>query len=94
MKKKLLCSVMSLTLGMSLLVGCSSNSGADGDTIKIGGLVPLTGAASSYGQSVKNGALLPEFAGPSIATTLSLFTSLLKACIEELGSAWSSSNIN
>lgn len=60
MKKKLLCSVMSLTLGMSLLVGCSSNSGADGDTIKIGGLVPLTGAASSYGQSVKNGALLLE----------------------------------
>lgn len=60
MNKKLLCSVMSLTLGMSLLAGCSSNSGADGDTIKIGGLGPLTGAASSYGQSVKNGALLLE----------------------------------
>ncbi len=42
-------------------VGCSgsdsaSNDSASGDTIKIGGIGPITGEQASYGNSVKNGA--------------------------------------
>lgn len=57
MNKKLFCGVISLTLGLSLLSGCSSNS-EDEKVIKIGAIGPLTGKASTYGQSVKNGAEL------------------------------------
>ena len=58
MNKKLLCGVLSLTLGLSVLTGCSSSGAGNEDVIKIGGLGPLTGDAATYGQSVKNGAEL------------------------------------
>jgi len=54
MIKKTICKVLSLTLGFSLLVGCSNNGGSSTQTVKIGVIGPLTGAASTYGQSVKN----------------------------------------
>lgn len=57
MNKKLFCGVISLTLGLSLLSGCSSKA-EDEKIIKIGAIGPLTGKASTYGQSVKNGAEL------------------------------------
>jgi branched-chain amino acid transport system substrate-binding protein len=58
MNKKLLCGVMSLTLGLTLLTGCASSGAGSEEVIKIGGLGPLTGDAATYGQSVKNGAEL------------------------------------
>ncbi|NLZ34974.1 MAG: ABC transporter substrate-binding protein [Clostridiales bacterium] len=58
MNKKLLCGVLSLTLGLALLTGCSSSGKGNDDVIKIGGLGPLTGDAATYGQSIKNGAQL------------------------------------
>lgn len=55
MKKKLVASIMATVLSLSLFVGCGQG---DSDTIKIGGIGPLTGGASTYGISVKNGAQL------------------------------------
>lgn len=55
MNKKVLCKILSLTLGLSLLTGCSTSRGGSNDTIKVGVIGPLTGSASTYGQSVKNG---------------------------------------
>ncbi|BCZ49349.1 ethanolamine utilization protein EutJ [Clostridium gelidum] len=65
MKKTLLSGVLASVMAMTLLVGCggntgSSTSGATGDTIKIGAIGPLSGAASTYGISVKEGAQLLE----------------------------------
>ena len=55
MKKKLLSGLVALMMSTSVLVGCGS-SGSDGDVIKIGGIGPLTGSASTYGNSAKEGA--------------------------------------
>lgn len=54
MKKRLLACVIAATMAITTLVGCSKSGG--GDTLKIGGIGPLTGPASTYGQSVKEGA--------------------------------------
>ncbi|HJD24387.1 MAG TPA: ABC transporter substrate-binding protein [Firmicutes bacterium] len=63
MKKR---SILSLALAAALLVlplaGCtesgSESGGSDGDTIKIGGLAPLTGDLSQYGVAVNNAVLM------------------------------------
>ena len=65
MKKTLLSGVLASVMAMTLLVGCggntgSSTSGTTGDIIKIGAIGPLSGAASTYGISVKEGAQLLE----------------------------------
>ena len=63
MKKTLLSGVLASVMAMTLLAGCggntgSSTSGTTGDAIKIGAIGPLSGAASTYGVSVKEGAQL------------------------------------
>ena len=56
--------MLSLALAAALLVlpmaGCTQDggSGSDGDTIKIGGLAPLTGDLSQYGVAVNNAVLM------------------------------------
>ncbi|MGL5352222.1 MAG: ABC transporter substrate-binding protein [Clostridium sp.] len=55
MKKRLLACVIAGTMAISVLAGCSKE---DDKTIQIGGIGPLTGPASTYGQSVKEGAEL------------------------------------
>ena len=55
MKKKLLSGLVALMMSTSVLVGCGS-SGSDSEVIKIGGIGPLTGSASTYGNSAKEGA--------------------------------------
>lgn len=57
MKKKILSALMATAVMGSVLAGCSKGS-ANSDTINIGAIGPLTGPASTYGQSVKNGAEL------------------------------------
>ncbi len=57
MKKKILSALMATAVMGSVLAGCSKSS-ANSDTINIGAIGPLTGPASTYGQSVKNGAEL------------------------------------
>ena len=62
-KTKLLAFALAVALLASLLAGCkpsSSGGGASqqGETIKIGGLAPLTGEVSVYGNAVINGAKL------------------------------------
>lgn len=57
MKKRLLSALVASIMSMSLLVGCGS-SGSDSEVIKIGGIGPLTGSASTYGNSAKEGAEL------------------------------------
>ena len=62
MRKKLTACALSLAL-IASLAGCQgggSGSGASGDTIKIGFVAPLTGSASSYGQSSQKGLKLLE----------------------------------
>ena len=55
-KNKLFLSTLALILMISItLVGCSGGGGADGDTIKIGALGPLTGEVASYGTATING---------------------------------------
>ena len=63
--KKFVSVMLSAVLAASMLAGCGTqgdnsadNGGnaASGDTIKIGGIGPLTGGAASYGISVKQGA--------------------------------------
>lgn len=61
--KKILSIVLVLTMVLTFAVGCGSNSSnkndkADNDTFYIGGIGPLTGTNSIYGQAVKNGAEL------------------------------------
>lgn len=58
MKKKVLTALMATVVATSVFAGCSSKKASDGDTINIGAIGPLSGAASTYGQSVKNGAEL------------------------------------
>ena len=71
MKKRVLLSALALTFGLALTACGNSGSNkaadtgskseteaakADGDVFTIGSTGPLTGAAASYGNSVKNGA--------------------------------------
>ena len=62
MKKvvKVLSIVMAIAMVCACVAGCGKNGGGkkDANTILIGGTGPLTGDASSYGLSVKNGAQL------------------------------------
>lgn len=65
MKKNLVSGILASAMAMTLLVGCSGSSGNSGtsnsgDVIKIGAMGPLSGAASTYGISVKEGAQLLE----------------------------------
>jgi len=65
MKKTLLSGVLASVMAMTLLAGCGGNTGSStssttGDIIKIGAIGPLSGAASTYGISVKEGAQLLE----------------------------------
>ncbi len=59
MKKKLLVGLLASLMATSLLIGCGSSS-SNSEIIKIGGIGPLTGSASTYGISVKEGASLLE----------------------------------
>ncbi|WP_297428539.1 ABC transporter substrate-binding protein [Clostridium sp.] len=66
MKKNLVSGILASVMTMTLLVGCGSSAGNgsngnnSGDVIKIGAIGPLSGAASTYGVSVKEGAELLE----------------------------------
>lgn len=60
MKKKMLGIAMALTLSGSLFAGCSNGGASKSDTIKIGGIAPLTGKVATYGLSVKEGVLLAQ----------------------------------
>ena len=65
MKKRFLAMDLAAAMMLSSMVGCgngntqdggnANNAGATGDTIKIGGLAPLTGDVSVYGVAVDNG---------------------------------------
>ena len=59
MKKRLLSGLVASMMAMSFLVGCGGSSSEE-EVIKIGGIGPLTGSASTYGNSVKEGASLLE----------------------------------
>lgn len=53
---KLLSVLVAGAMFMSALTGCGGGSkGADGDTIKVGGLLEMTGGSASFGISGKNG---------------------------------------
>ena len=53
---KLLSVLAAGAMFMSALTGCGGGSkGADGDTIKVGGLLEMTGGSASFGISSKNG---------------------------------------
>jgi len=53
---KLLSVLAAGAMFMSALTGCGDGSkGADGDTIKVGGLLEMTGGSASFGISGKNG---------------------------------------
>ncbi|MBO0996412.1 ABC transporter substrate-binding protein [Bacillus sp. SD075] len=59
-KKKLASAFLSLTLAAGVLAGCSGSgssekSSVDGDTIKIGVNLELSGGVASYGQSIAEG---------------------------------------
>ena len=58
MKKRLLKGVLAVSILAMGLVGCASGESSDngGDEIVIGAIGPLSGAAATYGESVKNGA--------------------------------------
>ena len=57
--KKVLAAVLALVMIAVCFTACGGNKGGDGEkTILIGGTGPLTGDASSYGISVKQGATL------------------------------------
>lgn len=58
MKKRLLGAILAISMLTMGLVGCGSGQGSSGDSdeIVIGAIGPLSGGASTYGQSVKNGA--------------------------------------
>lgn len=85
MKKSLLSGILASAMAITLLAGCSGNSAGDGnngDTIKIGAIGPLSGAASTYGVSVKEGAQLLEKevndAGGINGKKLNLFLKMIK----------------
>ncbi len=57
-KKKLTGIILSLSLGMGVLAGCGgekTGSGGEGESIKIGVNLELTGGVASYGQSIMEG---------------------------------------
>lgn len=54
--KKLTSLVLATVLAATMLVGCGSGSAEAGNTLKIGGIGPITGGAAVYGNAVKNGA--------------------------------------
>ncbi len=54
--KKLTSLVLATVLAATMLVGCGSGSADAGNTLKIGGIGPITGGAAVYGNAVKNGA--------------------------------------
>lgn len=55
--KRITSLLLAVVLGATLMVGCGAEEAADaGDTIKIGGIGPITGGAAVYGNAVKNGA--------------------------------------
>lgn len=64
-EKAFLAMVLAAAMMLTAMVGCgngntqdggnANNAGATGDTIKIGGLAPLTGDVSVYGVAVDNG---------------------------------------
>lgn len=58
MKKRLLGGILAISMLTMGLVGCGNGQGLSGDSdeIVIGAIGPLSGGASTYGQSVKNGA--------------------------------------
>lgn len=58
MKKRLLGGILAISMLTMGLVGCGNGQGSSGDSdeIVIGAIGPLSGGASTYGQSVKNGA--------------------------------------
>ena len=58
MKKRLLRGVLAVSILAMGLVGCGSGQSSENgeDEIVIGAIGPLSGAAATYGQSVKNGA--------------------------------------
>ena len=58
--KKVVSTVLAALLAVSCLAGCGTKTEntAGGETIKIGGIGPLTGGAASYGISVQNGGQL------------------------------------
>ena len=65
--KKVVSAVLLAAMTMTCMAGCGSNSDSQsgsgssnsssgsGDTIKIGGIGPVTGSAAVYGMAVKNG---------------------------------------
>ena len=61
MKKRFLAALMAVLM-LGAVTGCSENGGSgdagNSDKIRIGGLAPLTGDASSYGVAVNNGVLM------------------------------------
>ena len=61
MKKRFLAALMAVLM-LGAVTGCSENGGSgdagNSDKIRIGGLAPLTGDASSYGVAVNNGILM------------------------------------
>ncbi|MCR5798633.1 MAG: ABC transporter substrate-binding protein [Lachnospiraceae bacterium] len=56
MMKRFTSLMLAVVLGATLLAGCGGNSAGSGDTLKIGGIGPVTGGAAVYGNAVKNGA--------------------------------------
>lgn len=55
--KKFTSLVLATVLAATMLVGCGSGEAASaGNTLKIGGIGPITGGAAVYGNAVKNGA--------------------------------------
>jgi branched-chain amino acid transport system substrate-binding protein len=59
MKKRILAAALAAVMLSTTAAGCAGNgAAAGGDTIKIGGLAPLTGDVSVYGIATNNGAKL------------------------------------
>ena len=60
MKKRFLSMSLVVAMAAVAMTGCGGNSGSsdksgDADTIKIGGMGPITGGAAYYGTEVKQG---------------------------------------
>lgn len=55
MKKRFLAAVLAALLVGTSLAGCQQGGEASGDTVKIGGLAPLTGKVANYGIATNNG---------------------------------------
>lgn len=58
MKKRILAAALAAVMLSASATGCASGTAGGGDTIKIGGLAPLTGEVSVYGIAATNGAKL------------------------------------